>query len=226
VETSNLKVSGSDSGISSSTYAAGNGGSVSIKAADSVSIADGGSLSSESTDTGKAGEITIIVNNNLSLKDSSITTATANAGGGSITIDPVLVHLKNSSITTSVKGGTGNGGNIDLTAKQLVVDNSRIVAQADAGNGGNINLNADVIIQSPTGSLISASSNLGLQGSVVLSSPVLDVNAALVDMPSSLRDIASLSPRRCITTGDEISSFVVYSCGVSLRQADAAIIGK
>jgi len=226
VETCNLKVSGNDTGISSSTYAAGNGGSVSIKAADSVSIADGGSLASESTNTGRAGEITIIVNNNLSLKDGSITTATVNAGGGSITIDPVLVHLKNSSITTSVKGGTGNGGNINLTAKQLVLDNSRIVAQADAGNGGNINLNADVIIQSPTGSLISASSNLGVQGSVVLSSPVLDVNAALVEMPSSLRDIASLSPRRCITTGDEISSFVVYSCGVSLRQADAAIIGK
>ena len=213
------------SSISSDTWGSGPGGNVNIQSR-SIMLTDGALISSESLGTGKAGNLDIKAVDSFKLIDSSITTATANADGGSISIDPVLVYLKNSSITTSVKGGTGNGGNIDLTAKQLVLDNSRIVAQADAGNGGNININSGVFIQSLTGSLISASSNLGLQGSVVLSSPVLDVNAALVEMPSSLRDIASLSPRRCITTGDEISSFVVYACGASSRQPDAAIIGK
>jgi filamentous hemagglutinin family protein len=213
------------SAVLTSSNGSGNAGNVNIQS-HTITLTDNALISSESLGTGKAGNLDIKAVDNLKLVDSSITTATVNADGGSITIDPLLVHLKNSSITTSVKGGTGNGGNIDLTAKQLLLDNSKIVAQADAGNGGNINLNADVIIQSPTGSLISASSNLGVQGSVVLSSPVLDVNAALVDMPSSLRDIASLSPRRCITTGDEISSFVVYACGASSRNPDAAIIGK
>lgn len=211
--------------ILASAAGSGNAGNISIQSAN-VNLTDNAVLSAESSGTGKAGAIGLIVDNDLTLTDSSITTATANADGGSITIDPTLVHLKNSSITTSVKGGTGSGGNIDLTTKQLILDNSKIVAQAEVGNGGNININADVIIQSPTGSLISASSNLGVQGTVILSSPVLDVNAALVDMPSSLRDISSLSPRRCLTSGDDISSFVVYACGASSRQPDAAIIGK
>lgn len=207
------------------TDSSGNAGNVNIQSS-SITLTDNALISSESLGSGKAGNLDIKAVDNLNLTDSSITTATVNADGGSITIDPVLVHLKNSSITTSVKGGTGSGGNIDLTAKQLVIDNSKIVAQADAGNGGNINLNAGVIIQSLTGSEISASSNKGVQGSVVLSSPVIDASAALVEMPSALRDIASLSPRRCITSGDDISSFVIYACGSPARQPDAAIIGK
>lgn len=183
-------------------------------------------ITAASTGNVAAGNIVIHANGNLKLLNSSITTATANADGGNITIDPILVYLKNSSISTSVNGGTGNGGNIYLTSNQLVLDSSQIIAQADAGNGGNINLNAGVIILSQTGSLISASSNLGVQGTVLLSSPVTDVNAALVEMPSALKDIASLSPRRCISSGDDISSFVVYSCGASSRQPDAALIGK
>ena len=203
----------------------GNAGNVSIQSG-AIILFDKALIASESLGSGKAGNLDLQAAGSITLIDSSITTATANADGGSISIAPTLLHLKNSSITTSVKGGTGNGGNIDLTARQLVIDNSKIVAQADAGNGGNIHLNADVIIQSPIGSLISASSNLGVQGSVVLSSAVLDVNAALVDMPSSLRDITSLSPRRCVTSGDDISSFVVYGCGAATRQPDAAILGK
>jgi filamentous hemagglutinin family protein len=215
----------SDGKIIAGSHGSNDGGGVDIIAS-ALTMDNSSAISTESTGSGKAGAIGIAVKNNLLLNDSSITTASASGGGGSIVIDPLLVRLKNSSITTSVKGGAGNGGNIDLSAKQLLLDNSKIVAQADAGNGGNINLDAGLIIQSPTGSLISASSNLGVQGSVVLASPVLDVNAALVEMPSTLRDNASLAPRRCIVSGDEISSFVVYACGASARLPGAAMIAR
>ena len=203
----------------------GKGGDISVV---SYSLTmDGGKLLAYTQGAGDAGNVVINSETITMTANSNISTESLGTGnGGNITINPNLLHLKNSSITTSVKGGTGNGGNIDLISKQLVLDNGKIIAQADAGNGGNINLNADVIIQSPKGNEISASSNKGIQGTVILSSPVLDVNAALVEMPTGLRNMASLTPRRCITSGDDISSFVVYACGASARQPDAALIGK
>jgi large exoprotein involved in heme utilization and adhesion len=211
--------------ITSTTRGSGEGGTITIDAG-TVDMSNKSSISSASTSTGTAGDIELKNAVNIKLVDSSITTETSKADGGNIIIDPVLVYLNNSDITTSVKGGTGNGGNINLTSNQLLLVSSMIRAQAYGGKGGDITLNADVIIKSPIGSLISASSNLGIHGNVVLSSPVLDVNAALVEMPSTVRDINALTPRRCIANGDDISSFVVYACGASSRQPDAAIIGK
>ena len=47
----------------------------------------------------------------------------------------------------------------------MILDGSRVVAQAIEGNGGNIAITADVLLVPPD-SLISASSQLGIQGAV------------------------------------------------------------
>ena len=205
-------VNGTHGTISSATDGSGRAGDITITA-NSVELDNNSIISTTSTSNGNAGTITINAVNSMTLNDSSISTSADSANGGSINIDPTLIDLRNSRITTSVKGGTGNGGNITMVAKQLVVDQSSIIANADAGNGGNIDLTIPTVILSGNGSTISASSRLGSSGIISISSPLVNIGAGLADLPNSLRKIETVTPRRCASTQEEISSFTVLEQG-------------
>lgn len=224
IETKNLTVIDA-AHISTSAHldSTGDGGDLTTKV-ESLILRNNGRISSASTGSGKAGEISIIAGSLIKMDNSSITTETINADGGSIFIDPPVVDLYNSRITTSVSGGTGNGGNIDMAAKVLVLDQSSIIANAEGGNGGNINLSTDSLIKSASGSIISASSKLGLQGNVFISSPVIDIGASLADMPDNLIDISSLAPKRCASRDEEISSFTVQETAGTAPNPDRPIV--
>ena len=114
------------------------------------------------------------------------------ANGGSITLKVRdLVYLLSSEITTSVEGKTGNGGNITIDPQLVVLNHSTIKAEAVGGNGGNITINAGEFIPSAD-SVVSASSQLGISGTVVISGPRVDVNGALVVLSSELRSAAEV----------------------------------
>ncbi|MFA7061025.1 MAG: filamentous hemagglutinin N-terminal domain-containing protein [Pedobacter sp.] len=194
-------------GIFSDSSGSGLAGSVSITTP-SLTITDSGKISAESTSTGKAGDLVINVSDKISMNGGSITTATTNADGGNITIDPVMMDLRNSSITTSVNGGTGNGGNISIAAGTLLLDHSKIIAKAVGGNGGNISINADVFLYDPL-SLVSASSQLGLPGRIGINAPLVDLSGNLVTLPEGILGANELTPRQCTTAGETSSSFVV-----------------
>jgi filamentous hemagglutinin family protein len=222
IETGRLNVA-DNAVISTTSGASGDGGSINIKT-NSLIMENNAVISSESKGTGKAGDITISSAALLKMNNSSITTATVNADGGNISIDPALVDIYNSRISTSVQGGIGDGGNIDLTAKMLVVGNSSIIANAYAGDGGNIHLISDNMIMSPTGNVISASSSLGLQGTVLISSPIVDLGSSIVDMPNKILDINAFLPKRCATTEEEISSFTVLESAVAPPNPDRPLV--
>jgi len=229
IDAGNLIIDGQKDSYSSGIWSAameestGSAGDIILTATRSTSIMNGGKISSESRGSGNAGNIFITSPDYLKLSDSMIATSAANGEGGSIFIDPTLVDLHNSKITTSVAGGSGNGGNIDLTAKQLVVDNSSIIANAEGGNGGNINLNTQALVRSVLGSVISASSKLGISGAISITSPVVDIGAGLADMPDTLIDINALTPKRCASNDNEISSFSVLECSGAISNPDRFI---
>jgi filamentous hemagglutinin family protein len=98
--------------------------------------------------------------------------------GGNIVVDTNSLSLFNQSNITASAGGQGNGGNVTIDAEVLVgLDNSDITANAIAGMGGNIDLSSDYIFglesrnELTSFSDITASSELGIDGTVTVNSP-------------------------------------------------------
>jgi large exoprotein involved in heme utilization and adhesion len=122
-----------------------------------------------------------------------------------------LVQLTdNSQITTSVRGGGGDAGNLTLDAPSVVADHSSIVANAFGGRGGNIQITADAFLADPA-SLVSASSALGIQGTVNIQAPVTSLSGALAPLPQTFVSIAALLPAQCAARyrGGHASSLVL-----------------
>ena len=105
-----------------------------------------------------------------------------------------------SKITTSVLGSNGNGGNIMIDPLLLVLDDSQIIAQAVAGHGGNITIDANDFLPSDD-SLVSASSQLGISGTVELIGPRVDLNGSLVVLSSELKSAADIARNSCGADG-------------------------
>ncbi|MFK5969587.1 MAG: filamentous hemagglutinin N-terminal domain-containing protein [Candidatus Marithrix sp.] len=159
---------------------------------------------------GNAGQIELTIIDGINLiNNSSITTESISAGGGEINIQVTnLAQIANSKITTSVKEGSGNGG--DLTVKNpkfIVLNQGKIIAQANKGNGGNINLVSERIIDSP-GSIVSASSKLGIDGEIKIDSPDMDMEGFLVILPGGFVENNNSIRKPCSMRG---SSFVVQN---------------
>src|SRR6185436_1417620 len=158
----------------------------------------GGEISVAVTGSGTGGSINIDAGQKLVMSaDSRITATTASADAGNITIRAAeLVHLKDSEITTSAAGGTGGGGDITIDPVFVVLDNSRIIANAVKGQGGNINIVSQFFLQSDD-SLVQASSDFGKTGSVVISSPRVDLAGSLRVLPTNFLDASSLLRASC-----------------------------
>jgi large exoprotein involved in heme utilization and adhesion len=104
--------------------------------------------------------------------------------------------LKSGKITTSVKGETGNGGNITIDPQTVVLNQSSIIAQAVQGHGGNIRIDAGEFLASAD-SIVSASSALGISGTIEIVGPRVDLNGALIVLSSELRSAAQVLRNSC-----------------------------
>ncbi|HEY6569864.1 MAG TPA: hypothetical protein VIZ22_06225, partial [Candidatus Limnocylindrales bacterium] len=160
----------SPSNISSNTAGSGAGGNVTL-GAPSIRVEDGGRVTATSTGTGNAGSINIAASDALRLFGGTISSEALNADGGNIDIRVGnLVHLRNSEITTAVGSGLGAGGNIFIDPTFVILENSKIAANAFGGSGGNIRIIATYFLNT-LDSLVDASSQAGLPGTVQISSP-------------------------------------------------------
>jgi len=157
----------------------------------------GTQISAGSTGTGDAGSITIAARDLRMNNHAAISTASATANGGNITLHiQDLMFLTDSKITTSVANGIGNGGNITIDPIVLVLLRSEIIAQAQQGNGGNITIVADEFLESPD-SIVSASSQLGISGTIDIVGPRTDLNGSLAVLSSELRSAAEVLRNSC-----------------------------
>jgi large exoprotein involved in heme utilization and adhesion len=179
--------------FSSAQIGRGNAGNIRVLAGD-IEISDQGTISASSIrlSNGNAGDIVIDGLNTMRLEGGTIETETIQTDGGNITIDTRnLVFLQDSAITTSVESGFGAGGNITIDPQFVVLDNSQIIANAFGSPGGNIRIVTDSFFASPD-SIVDASSQLGIDGTVEIDSPDTDITGGITILPESFFDAAAL----------------------------------
>ena len=167
-----------------------------------VEVSDGGRIEAMNAGLGRSGGV-VLKAQTLRLEDGAEITADTDqvdAGNLEIVVEE-LVELRRSAITTSAAGGEGGGGNILIHPRFVVLDGSEIVATARRGAGGSIIVVADNFIRSPD-SVLDASSDLGLPGTVTISSPEVDLTGGLVVLEVPLVDAASLLRERCAARRD------------------------
>jgi large exoprotein involved in heme utilization and adhesion len=184
----------------------------------------GPQITAQSTGSGDAGKITVSAVRLLMSDGARISTEAQTANGGNITLKVSdFLHLTNSQITASVNRETGNGGNIMIDPQLVVLNHSKITAQAAEGHGGNITITADEFIAS-TDSIISASSQLGISGTVEINGPRVDVNGALVVLSSELRGRTEVLREACAVRGGlPISSLVEAGRGGLPQDPEATL---
>jgi large exoprotein involved in heme utilization and adhesion len=104
-----------------------------------------------------------------------------------------------------------------------VLDQSRIIADAVGGNGGNITIIASQFIQTPD-SDVSASSALGISGTIDISSPIVEISGALATLTGDLRAAAVVARDNCSEHGDQPrSSFVSAGRGGLTQDPDLVL---
>jgi hypothetical protein len=193
-------------GIFSTTAGTGPGGNITLRAPQ-IRLADGGTISASSTGgpSATAGSIDITFGSLFQMDHASISTDSAQADGGNITITSTgsLLHMIDSQITTSVRSGVGGGGNITLGSTGhpldfIVLDNSGIHADAFGGPGGNINIFANVMFSStPIETAVTASSALSAPGTVSINAVITDVSGSLAELSTEVLGVAALLRASC-----------------------------
>jgi large exoprotein involved in heme utilization and adhesion len=165
---------------------------------------------------GNAGNITIKSVSNVVMQNSSVTTEASHASGGSIDIDApdaMMVQLVDSRVSTSVGGvaDKSNGGNITIDPQFVVLQNSQIEAKAFAGAGGAIDIIATSAFIRDPASIVSASSTLGISGTVNIQSPLQNVGGELTALTQEFSSAAALLAQQCAARAAEgkFSTFVV-----------------
>jgi large exoprotein involved in heme utilization and adhesion len=187
--------------VSSNTAGSGAGGSVTLSAP-SIRIEDGARVSATSAGVGNAGSISITAADALRIfGGSTISSEALRADGGNIDIRVGnLVHLKGSEITTAVGSGLGSGGNIFIDPTFVILENSKIAANAFGGSGGNIRIIATYFLNT-LDTLVDASSQLGVPGTVQISSPNTNLSTQLKVLPAAFFDATQLVREACAGRG-------------------------
>jgi len=205
VWTGDLQMNG---GRISASAVEGQGGDVSIHANQRVALRGGSEIEARAQGAGNAGTIEIDAGRELTLEDSAITTESAISDGGEVKIRArELVSLEGSEVSTSVSGGTG--GNITIDPEHVVLNGSQIIARAGAGTGGNIRIVAGRFL-ADTDSAVDASSETGIDGTVQITSPDVDLTGTLDALPSEFADASGLMRQACAARRAEgAGSFVV-----------------
>jgi large exoprotein involved in heme utilization and adhesion len=157
---------------------------------------DGARISVDSKGNEPGGNIQIRADS-LTLDGASILAETTSTNGGNITL-PIqdLLILRNGSQISTTAGSDrtgGNGGNIEIDTLFLIavpLENSDITANAFEGRGGRVDIiNSQGIFgieeraRQTDFSDITASSELGLQGTVEIDNPNTDPSRTLVNLP-------------------------------------------
>jgi len=201
-------------------------GAITLLAGSNLSLTSGATISSSSTASaptqsretttsiGNAGNIQLTTGDSISLTNSTVLTTAADASGGNITLTaPNMVRLVGATLKSSVFGPAGsNGGNIsiDTVGPQFVIlqGNSQIRAEAIKGSGGDITIHGGVVLQEP-GSVLDATSALGVSGSINIQAPFQQLSGAIAPLPQAFAVATNLYGQRCATEkGGQFSSFV------------------
>jgi filamentous hemagglutinin family protein len=234
-----------ESGLFASTLpnSTSNGGNIIISAS-SLEIQDGASITVDSRGRGQGGDVDIRTGSLGISNQARLSAGTASSNGGNINlqIDDVMLLRHRSNITT--EAGTeragGNGGNIRINAPFVVAvpsEDSNINANAFQGNGGNINIASQGLLglqvsDRPTLlSDITASSEFGITGTVIITRPDVDPSQGVIEFPTEVVDASNQISQICANEASGTSSeFVITGRGglppapTQLVSADAVVV--
>ena len=187
-------------GITVTTDGTGNAGKIDISQLGSLDISSGARITSESTAQGLAGDILIIADSMSIAENSGIRTSANFADGGNISISASdRIVVSGGQITTAVGNGSGNGGNIRINVPLMLLREKGVVsANAFGGDGGNIDATVKTLMRAGD-SQITASSRFGLDGTILLSSPAIDLTRDLVALETNYLDAGAILAGRCST---------------------------
>jgi large exoprotein involved in heme utilization and adhesion len=220
----NFALDGQGTGLFASTDpgSSGQGGSIFIDP-QRVTLSNGAVISVNSQGSGNGGNIQLQAGNLTLTNQGAITAETASGEGGNITlrVDNRLL-LRTNSLISATAGGTGTGGNLDIRTGEFIIavpyENSDIIANAFQGKGGNVNITTQAIFGLEFRSRltplsdITASSEFGLQGNVVINTPNVDPSRGIVHLPSGITDASQQIAQGC-RPASEAGRFVVTGRG-------------
>jgi hypothetical protein len=205
--------------INSSASNTGFAGNINIRASGSVTMTNGSTIVASSTGTGNAGDISInskeVPGNTFEMQNSTINTSAVLADGGNIGIFATnMVHLTDSIITSSVGNETKTdtlGGNVTIDPQFVILQNSQVRANAFAGSGGAIDITATSAFIADPSSIVSASSTLGVSGTINIQSPVQNVGGELAALSQELSSVGALLAQQCAARAADgkFSTFVI-----------------
>ncbi|NEU74557.1 filamentous hemagglutinin N-terminal domain-containing protein [Hassallia byssoidea VB512170] len=224
-----FSLSGTGTGLLANTDAvsSGNGGSIFIDPR-TVVIENGAGVTVGSQGAGIGGNIQIQADS-LQLDNRAFLSAeTASTLGGNIEIQSqgLLLLRRNSRISTNAGDGQrgGDGGNITINSPNGFIvavpnEDSDISANAFTGSGGRVDITATGIygIESrprPTDlSDITASSELGVQGTIEINTPYVDPSRGLLQLPAGVVNTPALIASNCTAFDEEGATFLVTGRG-------------
>lgn len=146
----------------------------------------------------------------LTLTGSVVATEATVADGGNIAIlAQDTLRLRDSQLTTAVRSGVGRGGNILIDPDFVILERSQIRADAFGGPGGNIRLVAKAFL-TDADSRVSASSAQSVQGTVAIEA-FTTPTGLVAPLPSAFTPLATLLSTRCAARLREgrVGSFLV-----------------
>lgn len=185
------------------------GGDITIYARE-LFLGPGGVIEASNQHTGDAGNVTLGLVDALRIEGGTITTSSQSGGGGAITIVAgELVELVGGRITTNVSG-TGRGGNISIDPELVVLSRgSRIDTTAGVGDGGDIRIVAGHFLMSADSSLDTRSLSGGVDGEVVIDSPVGVLTDEIAALPDRVLDASDQLRRGCAARRTRAGSLTV-----------------
>ena len=135
-------------GADSLPGATGDAGQITVHA-DSITVADGGQIATNSSGPGIAGR---------RHPDQGATgdrrqwhdqlRQRGHGFSGSVTIDPTSILIKNGSTVSAKATGGGASGDVVLFADMITIDHSVVSTQSQSGGGGNIEITASGLLSS------------------------------------------------------------------------------
>jgi large exoprotein involved in heme utilization and adhesion len=177
----------------------GDSGNVTINT-QRLMVLDGALISVRNDGTGNAGNV--VINAPFTqFKSGGVSAATASGLGGDIQINSQALRLQNNSNITTTAAGIGDGGNITIDTDTLItLENSNITANAFSGSGGSITINAQgVFSDRPISETFNASSELGIDGTVTINSPEIDIQKELEQLNPQVVPIEQVIAKSCLT---------------------------
>ena len=219
----------------SSKGSTGQGGSIII---DPINTLLNNSQISVNAQGGGTGGDIVLKSTNLTLNNNSIISGeSASSDGGNLTFHiGEFFSLRNGSLVSTTAGTArtgGNGGNLKVNAPFIIAppfENSDIIANAFEGNGGNIDITSNGLFgiefraELTPRSDITASSEFGLAGTVIINNPDVDPTSSLVELPSQTTDPSDQVLAVCAAASG--NSFTITGRGGLPEDPTATIRGQ